>query len=657
MAPQADPEKGGADGETNQENWTGLGKEELLRVADTPGWNWARNILLILFWVGWALMLVAAIVIVVKVPRCPEVEWWEKSVVYQSYPRSLQDTDGDGIGDLKGVEASLDHIDSLGAKVVYLTSIFKERNATSTDTGYDIVDHGDVDPVLGSLDDFDSLVAAATEKGMKVVLEFVPNHSSDEHPWFKDSMMSQDGEYSDFYVWADGVNGGPPNDWKNKNGETAWVLSEERGQYFYAYNGPQLPDLNYNNDTLRKEVLDILEEWLSEHKVDGFVFTDVDYIFEPPVTTVAPARRRRQAATSGTTAGVTTAPGETPPAAGETTAMKTGAATNPGSGPPEPEPEPTNPLPPQYATLEETDSELQEKLMMLLKEWRDLMNGESYLGKYRLMATSSEVDNSRAVQMYGNGTYLADYPLNMRFLDTFDGDLSGDSLKMSVTSWLNAKKSGNVEKRWNTWMLGCHDRSRIATRAGAAYVDALNTLLLTLPGTPFLYYGEEIGMADVPVPDSTDPRDPERTPLPWKNMTNAGFTWKNATAYLPLPADYATNNVEMQMKKPDSTLSLLKELSALHAEPSLVAGGFTSVTADANVFAYLRDFSGWPRYLVLVNVGSDASHDLYTMYGEEHKLKMDGKIVFSTRGMETRSGKVSLDGLETKGGEGLIIKL
>ncbi|XP_022093064.1 neutral and basic amino acid transport protein rBAT-like [Acanthaster planci] len=716
MAPTTDPEKADLEkgnvpekpGQMQEEassEWTGLGKEELLKVANTPAWNWTRNILLILFWVAWLAMLIAAIVIVVKVPRCPDVAWWEKNAVYQIFPRSFRDSNGDGVGDIKGIIQNLDYLDSIGIKILYLNSIFEQSNET-TDIGYDIVNFTNVDPLLGNLTQFDELVVALLEKEMKLILEFVPNHSSDKHPWFVESKKGRDNKYSDYYVWANGTGGtgqDPPNNWQNAYGESAWTYVAERGQFYYHRFLSSQPDLNYYSEALNKTMLDAMDFWLNR-KIDGFVFTNVEYVVEPQlyknVLVAGDSTRRRRQADPTATSGVETPAAATPaapaaptpaapaaatPAAPAAVTSTSGAAAGPmmttgaaGGEPvgqpadqptPAPEPEPASQTPggdsnPYYRMSE--DAIASEMLVKILKGWRSLLHTQSYLGKYRLMVTQSQYDVDLVIMQYGkNDSYLADYPFNLGLVEVLDGRLDGEKIMKAVDDFIEAKKMAGIESRWNTWALGSHDIKRIGSRVGETYVQALNMLLYTLPGTPITYYGEELGMEDIEIAsfdDVVDPvarrfeskwmelsRDAERAPLLWNDSEFGNFTSGNSTW---LPVLNRNISIAVQQKDEGSTLNQFSTLVEYHSKPSIVAGNFTKVVTSTSLISYVRAYPEWPFYLVAMNVGTDKVMENFHT-ADTTNVPETGTIVVSSSGKE---GEISMDGLKLEPGEALLVE-
>ncbi|XP_072172306.1 amino acid transporter heavy chain SLC3A1-like [Diadema setosum] len=671
--PDRDPEKGeevryagdekAAEQKKIQEEWGGLNKEELLKVADTPFWNWTRNILLVLFWVGWIVMLVAAIIIVVKVPRCPEVEWWEKSVFYRVLPQSFKDSNGDGYGDFNGLAKKLDYIKGIGADVLLLSSIY-EQSDPNMDLGQEIINFTNVDSTLGTLDDFDKLVTAATEKELKVVLEFVPNHSSNKHPWFLKS-QNKTGNYSDYYIWKDCGDGtNPPNEWLNKYGDSAWTYDSVRGQCYYHYLHSSQPDLNYNNANVALAITEAIDFWL-RREIDGMVFDGVDYIFETDDATAVVTRRRRQV--NDTTASSSPEPSSEPSTEPTPSVEPSAEPSSEPSAEPTPEPTPSNPgesMSPQYSCVGSGCSSDQDRLHMLLRSWRDTFNDNSYLGKYRVLVTVTEQEPSNAVLQYGNGSREADLVMTSGFAKSIDGPPTGESVQRAVAKWLEAKEEA-FENRWNIWMTGDEDMSRVATRAGEKFARLLNFVLLTLPGTPVTYYGEELGTPDLTLSGSEASLDtassyPQRGPMYWANTPTGNFT--NGTAWLPLPSDQMYS-VETQDKEKEegvkmSSLAVYKKLAEIHKEPSMTAGDYDMMHVSESVYAYRRQFPEWPGYLVVANFGaSEAAIDFEMMAGE--KSITHGRVLLRSSGstVDSDSKTVELSSVKIPSGEGVLIEI
>lgn len=255
-----------------------LTKSELMKYANDPTWVKLRWGLFALFWLAWLGMLVASVVIIIYAPKCPSPNpksWWQKSPVYEVYVKSFKDSDGDGIGDLKGVQSKLDYLANLGVGSVWLSPVYQ---SPMKDNGYDVSDYTAIDPVFGSLDDFKALVKEMHDRDMKVIMDFIPNHSSDEHEWFTKS-KAKDGKYADYYVWADGNGNNPPNNWKSVFGGPAWTKDPTRNQWYLHQFYPHQPDLNLRNEDVVNDLTEILKFWV-DLGVNGFRVDSVGHFYE-----------------------------------------------------------------------------------------------------------------------------------------------------------------------------------------------------------------------------------------------------------------------------------------------------------------------------------------------------------------------------------------
>ncbi|XP_060896090.1 amino acid transporter heavy chain SLC3A1 isoform X2 [Labrus mixtus] len=586
-------------------------KEVLLLYSSQARYRVPREIL---FWlmVACTLALVALTVTVIALsPGC--LSWWQASPVYQVYPRSFKDSDGDGVGDLKGVLEQLDHFQYLNIKSVWISPFYR---SPMKDFGYDVEDFRAIDPLFGTMKDFEDLLAEMHNKGLKLIMDFIPNHTSDRHRWFNLS-RTRDPHYSDYYVWADCNTSAPPNNWVSIFGNSSWTYDEVRGQCYLHQFLKEQPDLNFRNPDVRREMIDIIHFWL-EKGVDGFRMDAVKHILE--------AAHFRD----------------------------------------EPQVDPKKP--PELVTTEwdlyhdYTTSQL--GLHDLLREWRaDMDTYSREPGRYRFMVSESydyhEVD--KTMMYYGTPQVKeSDFPFNFYLLD-LPQNTSGLWAQHLVHLWMSNMPKG----KWPNWVVGNHDRPRIASSAGQNYIRVINMLLLTLPGTPTTYYGEEIGMENINVTDSQiqDPagkynsslsRDPQRSPMQWSNDTNAGFNNKANVTWLPVHPDYRTVNVEVQKKDEGSVLAQYRFLNTLRqSELPLHRGWFCYVHTDANVFSYIRELDGLDQaFLIVLNFGKES---VTTDLSSVHELPDQLEVLMSTN--KANNGKVLRKShVPTEAGVGLVIK-
>uniref|UniRef100_A0A8C3GC05 Solute carrier family 3 member 1 n=1 Tax=Cyclopterus lumpus TaxID=8103 RepID=A0A8C3GC05_CYCLU len=482
-----DPEeKLDSDAEYTQiQPYAGMPKEVLLLHSSKARYRVTREIL---FWlmVACTLALVALTVTVIALsPRC--MNWWQVSPVYQVYLRSFSDSDGDGVGDLKGIQKQLDHFQYLNIKSVWVGPFYR---SPMRDSGYDVEDFRAIDPLFGTMNDFEELLAKMHSVGLKLIMDFIPNHTSDRHRWFNLSRAT-DPHYKDYYVWSDCDGSSPrPNNWVSVFGRSAWTYDEVRGQCYLHQFLKEQPELNFRNPHVRKEMTDIIHFWLAKG-VDGFRMGAVKHLLE--------AAHLRD----------------------------------------EPQVDP-NKAPVSWDLYHDyTISQL--GLHDLLRDWRAEMEAYSREpGKYRFMVTESydyeEVD--KTMMYYGTSLVKeSDFPFNFYLLD-LPQNTSGLWVQHLVQLWMDNMPKG----QWANWLVGNHDKPRIASSAGQTYIRVINMLLLTLPGTPTTYYGEEIGMENV----NSASRDPQRSPMQWSGDMNAGFNNKTNVTWLPVHPDYRSINVEVQ---------------------------------------------------------------------------------------------------------------
>ncbi|HEX2883847.1 MAG TPA: alpha-amylase family glycosyl hydrolase [Candidatus Limnocylindria bacterium] len=481
--------------------------------------------------------------------------WWQSGVIYQIYPRSFQDTDGDGIGDLEGIRHRLDYLAWLGVDAVWISPFYP---SPMVDFGYDISDYTDVDPRFGDLAAFDRMLAEAHDRGLRIILDLVPNHTSDQHPWFTESRRSRSSPRRDWYLWRDPApDGGPPNNWRSEFGGSAWALDPGTGQYYYHAFAEEQPDLNWRNREVREAIYDVMRFWL-ERGVDGFrvdvmwhMLKDEQFRDNPP---------------------------------------------NPDYR--EGEMSPYHEVHPTYSADQPEVHEVVAEMRAVLEEYDErLMIGELYLPVDRL------------IDYYGADGDGAHLPFNFHLIST---PWTARDIEVVIDRYEGALPA----HAWPNWVLGNPDQSRVASRIGAAQARVAAVLLLTLRGTPTIYYGDEIGMHDVEVPPerSVDVRernvpgrgfgrDPQRTPMQWDGSPSGGFT--TGQPWLPLPADVAMLNVGAQRDDPSSMLSLHRRLLELRrSEPALSVGDYAPLAATGSVLAYERRHED-RRVGVVLNLGSD----------------------------------------------------
>jgi len=468
-------------------------------------------------------------------------EWWRSGVIYQIYPRSFRDASGDGVGDLAGIVERLDHLAWLGVDALWLSPFYP---SPMEDFGYDVADFTGVDPVFGTLADVDRLVAAVHARGLRVLLDFVPNHTSRAHPWFVESRSSPDSPKRDWYIWRPAhPAGGPPNNWRRVTAlaepGSAWTWDERTGRYYLASFSPAQPDLDWRNPAVREAMRDALRFWL-DRGVDGFRVDMLDFLGKDPEFR------------------------DEPPLAPGADYISTAV---------------------HHLNRPET--------LGYIREMRRVIHdrpGRVFIGELNYF-----LPLGRLAAYYGEGDLL-DLPFNFRltFLP-FEAP--------AIREFVAAYEAALPPAAWPNYQLGNHDVPRVGRLASArARLAAL--LLLTLRGTPVLYYGDEIGMANVEIPPDRrqDPwvvetglnRDPARTPMQWDASANAGFCPPGVQPWLPVAPDARTVNVAVQCADPTSILALHHRLLRLRRElPALHAGAYEPLAGGPDdCFVYARRHAG-----------------------------------------------------------------
>ncbi|KAG8584232.1 hypothetical protein GDO81_008745 [Engystomops pustulosus] len=443
--------------------YAGMPKEVLLHFSNKPCYKITREILFWLIIIATLAIIAATITIIALSPKC--LDWWQRSPIYQVYPKSFRDSDNDGSGDLKGVQEKIDHFVYLDVSTVWIAPFYK---STLKDYRYAVDDFRDVDPSFGSMIDFDNLLAALHDKGIKVIIDLIPNHTSNKHNWFQLSRNSTD-KYTDYYIWRNCTdNEGkvtPPNNWVSMYGNSAWEYDDVRRQCYLHQFRKEQPDLNFYNPDVQNEILDIIKFWL-EKGVDGFTVDAAKFLLEAEHLRDEPQVDKTQDPTTITS----------------------------------------------YGELYHDYTTTQVGMHDILRDFRQTMNTYSREpGRYRFMGTESNDQNTVAKTMmyYGNSFIQeADFPLNFYLLN-LGRDLSGNSIYDIVNRWMKAMPKG----KWPHWMVGSPSNPRIASRVGEDYVNVINMLLLTLPGTPTTYYGEELGMQDNPTANNATDTSGEHNPV------------------------------------------------------------------------------------------------------------------------------------------------
>jgi alpha-glucosidase len=468
--------------------------------------------------------------------------WWQHAVFYEIYPRSFADSNNDGVGDLNGIASKLDYLKNLGVDAIWISPCFP---SPQVDFGYDVSDYENIDPMYGTLADFDNLAREAKKRNIHIILDFVVNHTSDQHKWFLDSKSSRTSAHRDWYIWRDGKGPGrPPNNWVSTFGGSAWQFDPTTNQYYYHYFYPQQPDLNWRNPAVKDAMFDVTRFWYNRG-VSGFRLDAVDTLFEDPN-------------------------------------LKDNPIKHPGKN--------------AFG-----DPFEQNKYNTKLPEVHDILRGLRQVADEHnavLIGETWTADVAELNEYYGKGNDELQLPMD--FLFTLVNKLSPAEFRKQIAEV-------NAASGWPTFVISNHDIVRSYDRYGdGKHNDDIAKLMaglyLTLRGTPIMYYGEEIGMKTTPPTRQEDVKDPigvkgwpkekgrdgERTPMQWNDSVNAGFT--KGTPWLPVPPTYKTHNVADESKNPDSVLEFYKTVLKLrHTNQALLNGSYQAINEnDANVFSYLR---------------------------------------------------------------------
>jgi alpha-glucosidase len=501
-------------------------------------------------------------------------DWWKNAVIYEIYPRSFQDSNGDGIGDLNGITARLDYLLELGVDAIWLTPVYPSPHV---DFGYDVADYKSIDPHYGTLADLDRLIAEANKRHIRVVMDMVMNHSSDQHEWFRQARLSRDNPYRDWYMWHDGAgigatNGRPPNNWQSVFGHSAWQWDEKTRQYYYHKFYTQQPDLNWHNRAVRKAFEDIISFWLARG-VGGFRFDAITTLFEDPGLADEGVVRD-----------------------------KDGKVIINAYGDPQLDGSKTDNLPGVHEVMQE------------MRECMDKFSNGTFPGTRVLIGETYLPNIEELEKMYGP----PDKPEFHLPMDTQVGFIN----KLDVAEFrrkLNEAET-NLQAHVPLLVFDNHDNPRMDARYGDGVHDediqrVLATVLFATRGAALFYYGDEIGMKTTPptrVEDVMDPigvkgwpkekgRDGERTPMQWDASPNAGFT--TGTPWLPVPQSAKEINVEAQKGKPDSLFAWYQSLIRLKKTVPAFAKGANIMldTENNHVLSWARQVEGAAQVFVSAN--------------------------------------------------------
>ncbi len=517
-----------------------------------------------LYWLGIAVLLVSMAhrtKAQVKAVDSEGHQWWQHAVFYEIYPRSFADNNNDGIGDLNGITAKLDYLKDLGVDAIWITPCYP---SPQVDFGYDVADYQNIDPMYGTLADFDRLASEAKKRNIRIIMDFVMNHSSDQHAWFKESRSSRDNPKRDWYIWRDGKGEGqPPNNWLSTFGGSAWKYDPATKQWYYHFFYPEQPDLNWRNPEVEKAMFDVTRWWY-ERGVAGFRLDAVDTLFEDPDLKDNPLL-----------------PGKNQ------------------YGDPNMQHLYNTKLPELHGVL--------QRLRRVADEYDAVLIGETW---------TKDIEELK--QYYG--AHSNELQMPMDFLFARVDKLSPAEFRKQI--------AGVEAAGWPVFVLSNHDIVRAYVRYGDgvhndAIAKVMAGLYLTLRGTPLMYYGEEIGMTNNDPKRKQDVKDPigklgwpkekgrdgERTPMQWNTSANAGFS--TTKPWLPVPTSYKTHNVETELKDPDSILNFYRKVLALrHESGALRDGDYIALNEDdPNVLSYLRKYKGEAVLVVLNMSGSPQKVD------------------------------------------------
>ncbi|XP_026808057.1 maltase A3-like [Rhopalosiphum maidis] len=535
-------------------------------------------------------------------------DWWSNTIIYQVYPRSFKDSDNDGIGDLKGITEELDHFVDLGIEIVWINPIFK---SPMYDMGYDVENYTTIDPMFGSMEDFEELISEMNKRNLKLIIDFVPNHSSDQCEWFLKS-IKKEGKYDEYYVWRNASNQDqlsntsitptPPNNWLSKFGGSAWSWNTERKQFYLHQFSDKQPDLNFRNSEVHKEILNILEFWMDKG-VAGFRFSAVGKLYEDKDFQNEPKSVGRENW-------------------------------------------------PIYYSLDHIYTHDQPEVIDTIIEWRKFMDDYSNRRNTFPRLLAAEAHHHVCVfslrDYYGNENNPgAQIPFNFHLLIQVRKNDLVYSVDRAIKFWFEVIPANNTPN----WVMETHDTDRISSKYGSEMVQVFTALKLSLPGIDVTYYGSEIGMENVYVrPDqiqdsydssgqrNIESRDFARSPMEWNGKSNAGFT-EAKKPWLPINPNYYKINVEEQKKISTSNYNFYKKMSQLRKTDTLKYGDLKLYNITDSIYIVKRSLSGRETYLTVMNFGSETEtvilsevisnlkKKLYVYLGSENSAHSQSDIV------------------------------
>ncbi|XP_059151239.1 neutral and basic amino acid transport protein rBAT-like [Physella acuta] len=606
--------------------YRGMGKEELLRYSSRPLWRNLRYICISIVLTGWLALLITVVALVLIYPKCrnvPEREWWQTTVVYRIYVRSFQDSEAkaDGNGDIKGIRQQLDYLSSLGVGTIALSPIFELAPDATSDT--QVINHTNVDPMFGTLEEFKLLVNETHSRGMHITLDFIPNHTSQNHTWFQQSASSNflhENPYRSYYIWSEGLGQNrvmAPNNWTSVYQCSAWKIREDNSFYLHQFEASE-PELNLRSEKVKEELENILQFWL-ELGVDGFYIRDTDYLFEDYDLR-------------------------------DDILIHNSSITNCS---------PDKSLP-TYESYNHKYTKGLPEIFDILARWRYFLDDYgNKTGHYKILFADVDGPYQHVMNYYGRfNRDGVDFPLN-KFSLELNETSGGQGVGQMVSDWMKHMP----KHRWANWMGGDDRSKRLADRLGEEMSGTYLMLSLLLPGTPYLYYGDEIGLQEVVLnsTSASSPRSqakPMRGPMQWNNKTNAGFCPEClAKPWMEIHPGYKTDmNVEAKMNDPESEWHLLKNLTTLRKDnPAFEYGDFVVVLQDDEVFSFVREFDGERGYLVALNFVDKESKKRLTGRHSTVPGSASVNIAWGSKKRHRKGGSTNLDPVTLAPFEGIVV--